>query len=269
MFQKAKILFFSTTVLTFSALSVQAMDPEAQKATRAQLRRTKNNQRPDLYQKNPNAGQLVQPAQPVLALGILEEEFQKNSHSESLMQDDTYTTDDDFGPSVSLTQDELDESTKETRIVLKDFDKNSAEYMAAVNYYEQNYLDEPKKLCEYLESLKPDQKITPLQTFESDTNKFRLDHYKVTEEGLVVNTPTKLKGMSSIREYLSKPDSQPELIFPNKINFPPRINFDDHVFDLSSDSEQSDDSDDSSDAGKAWQLAFLYKMEDIPQPKES
>jgi hypothetical protein len=217
MFKKAKILFISTAYLALNALSVHAMDEtDTFRETRARLRRTGNHQQSDLYVKNPGASQ---PTQPALPLGILEEEFMNTadcSSSERSTKDDSYTTDDEFSPCNSPSQNDPSGSTKEKQHVFKDFDMNSREFQNVVNGCKRNPDANKKNLVEYFEYIPPDHKIPAVKNLESELRyTFKLDSFKYTTKGEVVETPSKLTGIIPLRDKLTEFPGQSEAIDQN------------------------------------------------------
>lgn len=261
MFQKVKFLLVSTTVLTLSTLSVQAMneqdsfaetmnEPDSFAETRARLRRTGKSERSDLYVKNPKA---LNSSESTLPLGIPEDFVNTTyySHSESSTQEESYTTDDEFNHCESSSHDDSSESTKENQHTLNNFEVNSQEFQNVIKACNKNFDANKENLVEYFEHIPQDHKIPALKYFMSESSyRVRVDNFKYTPKGEVVETPSKLTGMIPLRDKLTGLPNQSEPI------------------DQNNDSVLSDYIDELEHYQIELALALSYRDQNSSQPKE-
>lgn len=164
--QKIRIIFFSTSFLTMSALSVQAMDPESRPARRGSK----------LTKEEADAKK--------------KKFLNKNYRNISKESEDTN--------------------------LFKSFDVNSPKFQKEVNFYKspRDFADFGN-LVDYFDSIPQEHKQEALEHLESKIsrqNKTLLGGLKYTPQGLVVDTPTKIKGAIPLRQKLLQPVAEPKEI---------------------------------------------------------
>ncbi len=208
MIQKLRTLIFFTTLLTMGAFSVHAMEESAedkQKVLYVKMRKGeqgRDSQIFALYGRYPTAQEKPIELNECIVSPI---EYEDSVEEEASDDENLYLQ------KTPLSNDEY-EVTEENSVLFSSFEVDSREVQNVVNHFQdpRNAADFGR-LVEFFECIPQTKKIEAVKNLESKMcPTIKLNNFKYTSEGAVIETPYKAKGSIPLRSKLLGLPCQPE-----------------------------------------------------------